>query len=66
LVSVTNTLINYVSGLEKTPEVPVELQNRLGKADPEIYIHSSPTPEMKKTDLAHSGLIGPVKIIWEY
>ena len=34
---VTNTLINYVSGLKEPPDVPAELQPRLGKANPAIY-----------------------------
>lgn len=65
LVLVTNTLINYVSGLKMPPSIPEELQHSLGKADPGIYIHSWPIPEMKETDLPDSGLMGPVIIEWE-
>jgi alpha-L-rhamnosidase len=64
-VLVTNQLVNYVSGLTETPDVPVELQPRLGKADPEIYKQSNVAQkDMTQTDLPPSGLIGPVQIIW--
>lgn len=63
VVLVTNTLINYVSGLKAPPEVPVELQPRLGKADPAIYPQSKLAyREMGETDLPPSGLIGPVTL----
>jgi hypothetical protein len=63
VVLVTNTLINYVSGLKAPPEVPVELQPRLGKADPAIYPQSKLADrEMSETDLPPSGLIGPVTL----
>ncbi len=63
VVLVTNTLINYVTGLKKPPEVPAELQPRLGKANPAIYEQSKlASREMSETDLPPSGLIGPVTI----
>jgi len=62
VVLVTDTLINYVSGLKAPPEVPVELQPRLGKANPEIYATGKRVPEMKETDLPPSGLMGPVTV----
>jgi hypothetical protein len=65
VVRVTNTLINYVSGLKTPPEVPAELQPRLGKADPTLYEHSKKIREMHETDLPLSGLVGPVQIIWK-
>ena len=64
VVQVTNTLINYVTGLQAPPEVPLELQPRLGKANPEIYPQSNlARREMSETDLPLSGLVGPVKIV---
>jgi len=65
-VLVTNQLVNYVSGLKEAPEVPVELQPRLGKADPTIYKQSSiAKKDMSQTHLPPSGLMGPVRILWE-
>ena len=64
VVQVTNTLINYVTGLQAPPQVPVELQPRLGKANPEIYPESNLAKlEMSESDLPLSGLIGPVKVV---
>ena len=66
VVLVTDTLINYVSGLQAPPEVPVELQPRLGSPNPDVYIHGRKRPsEMDETDLPPSGLIGPVQIVWQ-
>ncbi len=66
VVLVTNTLINYVTGLKAPPEVPVELQARLGRANPAIYPQSSLAKrEMSETDLPPSGLLGPVRIVGE-
>jgi hypothetical protein len=65
VVLVTDTLINYVSGLQSPPEVPVELQPRLGKADPTVYQSGQRIPETKETDLPPSGLIGPVQLEWQ-
>ena len=65
VVLVTNQLVNYVSGLKEAPEVPIELQPRLGKADPSIYKQSSiAKKDMSQTDLPPSGLMGPVQIVW--
>jgi hypothetical protein len=38
---VTNTLINYITGLKAPPGLPLELQPHLGKANPGIYLHSN-------------------------
>ncbi len=65
VVLVTNELINYVAGLKTPPDVPVELQPRLGKADPTIYKQSNMAKnEMSETNLPPSGLLGPVQIVW--
>ena len=64
VVLVTNTLINYVTGLKGPTEIPAELQPRLGKANPAIYPEGQKTPEMHETDLPPSGLMGPVQIEW--
>jgi hypothetical protein len=65
VVRVTNQLVNYVSGLKQPPEVPVELQPRLGKADPTIYQSSNRARiDMAQTGLPPSGLMGPVQIVW--
>jgi len=64
VVRVTNTLINRVSGMKTPPEVPAELQARLGKVKPSIYPAGRKVPEMSETDLPPSGLIGPVRIVW--
>ena len=66
VILVTDTLINYVSGLKSPPDVPLDLQPRLGKANPAIYEYSNRVPEMHETDLPPSGLIGPVQIEWRY
>jgi hypothetical protein len=63
-VKITNTLINYVTGLKEPPDVPVELQARLGKANPSVYDRGVLAKrEMKEKDLPLSGLIGPVVVI---
>lgn len=63
-IRVTNTLINYVTGLKESPDVPLELQPRLGKANPAIYPQSNLAKrEMSETDLPLSGLVGPVRIL---
>jgi len=65
IILVTNQLVNYVSGLKKAPEIPIELQPRLGKANPSIYKQSSIAKnDMLQTNLPPSGLMGPVQIIW--
>jgi hypothetical protein len=65
VVLVTNTLINYVTGLKEPPEVPLELQPRLGKANPALYESSQLAQrEMHEKDLPPSGLLGPVQIVW--
>lgn len=66
VVLVTDELINYVSGLQEAPDVPIESQPRLGKADPTIYKQSNIAKrDMAETDLPPSGLIGPVQILWK-
>jgi len=63
-VHVTNTLINYVSGLKEPPDVPADLQPRLGAANPAIYpMGSWGWHEMNETELPPSGLLGPVRIV---
>lgn len=65
VVHVTNTLINYVAGLKEPPDVPADLQPRLGRANPAIYPYSGAAQqEMSETDLPPSGLLGPVQIIF--
>ena len=66
VVFVTNTLINYVSGLKQPPEIPADLQARLGKANPEIYPEGvAARQEMGETNLPASGLLGPVRICFK-
>lgn len=66
VVLVTNQLVNYVSGLKEAPDVPADLQPRLGKADPTIYKQSViAKKDMSQTDLPPSGLMGPVQIKWQ-
>ena len=66
VVLVTNQLVNYVSGLKEAPDVPLELQPRLGKADPTVYKQSNiAKKDMSQTDLPPSGLMGPVQIVWK-
>lgn len=63
VVLVTNTLINYVSGLKAFTEVPEDLQPRLGRSDPAVYKEGeSARGEMGETNLPPSGLLGPVRI----
>ncbi|MCX6327405.1 MAG: glycosyl hydrolase [Bacteroidia bacterium] len=65
VVLVTNQLVNYVSGLKEAPDVPVELQSRLGKANTSIYKQSNiAKKDMSQTDLPPSGLMGPIQIVW--
>jgi len=65
VVLVTDQLVNYVSGLKAAPDVPAELQPRLGKANPALYSQSSRAKnDMAETDLPPSGLLGPVQIVW--
>jgi len=64
VVFVTNTMINYVSGLKEPPEVPADLQPRLGKANPAIYPEGAcAQDEMSETNLPPSGLMGPVQVV---
>ena len=64
VVLVTNQLVNFVSGLKVAPDVPLELQTRLGKANPSLYKQSNiAQKDMSQTDLPPSGLMGPVKIV---
>lgn len=63
VVKVTNTLINYVAGLDAPPEIPDELQARLGKSNPDVYPTGKKlTKEMNETELPAAGLIGPVAV----
>ena len=66
VLRVSDALINYVSGLKEPTEVPLELQARLGKANAAIYPQgSSASQEMNETDLPPSGLLGPVRLVFE-
>ena len=62
---VTNTLINYVSGLTTLPDVPEELVPHYGKTT-NIYTRGTvvwETQEKNFRPLPPSGLMGPVRII---
>jgi len=64
-ILVTNTLINYVSGLDSLPEVPDDLIPHYGET---AYIYSEGAKEWKEREkdfhpLPLSGLMGPVRII---
>jgi hypothetical protein len=64
-ILVTNTLINYVSGLSKLPEVPEELVPHYG---PTAHLYDSGATEWEQHEkdfrpLPPSGLMGPVRII---
>jgi len=64
-VLVTNTLINYVSGLAKLPEVPEELIPHYGKTA-NIYTLGTKSWEDHEKNfhpLPPSGLMGPVRIV---
>lgn len=66
VVLVTNTLINHVAGLKEPPEVPLELQPRLGKSNPAVYANGRlARNEMSETYLPLSGLVGPVRISYK-
>jgi hypothetical protein len=66
VVLVTNQLVNHVSGLKEAPEVPLELQSRLGKANPKIYKRSRLfSKDMTESNLPPSGLMGPIQIVWK-
>jgi len=64
-IFVTNTLINYVSGLSKLPEVPEELVPHYG---PTAHLYDSGATEWEQHEkgfrpLPPSGLMGPVRIV---
>ncbi len=64
-VLVTNTLINYVSGLTALPDVPDELVPHYGKTV-DIYKEGTSAWERQEKNfhpLPPSGLLGPVRII---
>jgi hypothetical protein len=64
-VLVTNTLINYVSGLAKLPEVPEELVPHYGKTA-SIYTLGTKAWENHEKNflpLPPSGLMGPARIV---
>jgi len=64
-ILVTNTLINYVSGLKSLPEVPEELVPHYGKTT-DIYKRGTEVWESNEKGfkpLPPSGLIGPVRIV---
>jgi len=63
-ILVTNTLINYVSGLDRLPEVPAELLPHYG---PAVNIYTQGTQVSRQEigfhPLPPSGLMGPVQIV---
>jgi hypothetical protein len=64
-ILVTNTLINYVSGLSKLPDVPEELVPHYGTT---AHIYDEGAVQWEKQEkgfhpLPLSGLMGPVRII---
>lgn len=65
VVKVTNVLINSVRGLEEPPEVPKELQPRLGKGDRSLYGGADSflrEMQLNINRLPPAGLLGPVVI----
>jgi (4-O-methyl)-D-glucuronate---lignin esterase len=64
-VLVTNTLINYVSGLTTLPEVPEELVPHYGKTTDIYSLGTTAWKEHEKNfhPLPPSGLMGPVRIV---
>ena len=63
-VLVTNTLANYVAGLQRAPEIPASLVSRYG-AQTDVYPEGARIAriEMTRRNLPVSGLIGPVRIV---
>jgi hypothetical protein len=62
-VRVTNTLLAHVQGMKEMPEIPAELQPRLGKAQPpDERIRAAWERDRAFRPLPVSGLIGPVKL----
>jgi hypothetical protein len=64
-ILVTNTLINYVSGMKELPDVPAELAPHYG---PTVDIYKDGTAEWERREkgfhpLPASGLVGPVRIL---
>jgi hypothetical protein len=64
-ILVTNTLINYVSGMNKLPDVPEDLVPHYGTT---THLYDSGAEEWEKHEkgfhpLPPSGLMGPVRII---
>jgi hypothetical protein len=62
-LSVTNTLINRVSGMEQAPPVPANLVPYYGSGLTPYSASRQKTPEMGFEPLPPSGLLGPVKIL---
>jgi hypothetical protein len=64
-VLVTNTLINYVSGLTKLPEVPEELVPHYGKTANIYTLGTKAWEDHEKNfhPLPPSGMMGPVRIV---
>ena len=63
-IMVTNTLINYISGLDDLPDVPTDLVPYYGHTAP-TYIDGAEAWKNKEKGfqpLPLSGLMGPVKI----
>ncbi|MGC9199980.1 MAG: glycosyl hydrolase [Acidobacteriaceae bacterium] len=64
-IHVTNTLINYVSGLQQLPPVPSHLRPQYGTTAPSYTLGAIVWERMEKGfhPLPPSGLLGPVRII---
>ena len=64
-ILVTNTLINYVSGLKELPEVPEDLRSTFGVTNDSYVAGAGIWNRLEKNfhPLPDSGLIGPVKLI---
>ena len=63
-VLVTNTLVNRVAGMKKSPEVPAELVPHYGPALEEYPHRGYALEQLRKlSPLPTSGLLGPVKLV---
>lgn len=63
-ILLTNTLINYVAGLKKLPEVPSSLTAHYGETNPDYQDGAREWERREKgfSPLPQSGMIGPVTI----
>lgn len=60
-VTVTNTLINRVSGMKEAPPVPEDLMEHYGRSL--VTASAGPRSPMSFTALPASGLLGPVRLV---